>query len=161
MKGCFLSLTMTGMFFLLSVTALFPVYSHAGLRGLPEGKSRVEVGDMAPLETADLRKANEEGKVILLMFGNPDHCVYCEKVWASINTLLQQYGKDAVGILKTHRASKFWGPEDEAVALGELYGVVGEPWLFIIDEKGIVRNIFMGFVGSAEIDAGIKKVLVK
>ncbi len=152
-------MTMTMMVFLLSVTALFPVYSHAGLRGLPEGKSRVEIGDIAPLETADLRKANEEGKVILLMFGNPDHCVYCEKVWANINTLLQQYGKDVAGILKTHRASKFWGPEDEAVVLGELYGVIGEPWLFIIDEKGIVTNIFMGFVGSAEIEAGIKKVL--
>ena len=152
-------MTMTMMVFLLSVTALFPVYSHAGLRGLPEGKSRVEVGDMAPLETADLMKANKEGKVILLLFGNPDHCVYCEKVWGNINNLLQQYGKDVAGILKTHRASKFWGPEDEAVALGKLYGVVGEPWLFIIDEKGIVRNIFMGFVGRAEIEAGIKKVL--
>ena len=74
MKGCFLSLTMTGMFFLLSVTALFPVYSHAGLRGLPEGKSRVEVGDMAPLGP-NPRKANEDGSHLSNVW-QPDHCIY-------------------------------------------------------------------------------------
>lgn len=138
-----------------------PVISSAVLRGLPEGKSRVQVGDNAPLETSDLKKANEEGKVILLMFGNPDHCIYCEKTWFNIKELMPQYGKYVEGILKTHRASKFWGPENEAVALGEKYGVVGEPWLFIIDKKGIVRHIFTGFVEKNEIEAEIKKVLGK
>ncbi|MBI3399338.1 MAG: thioredoxin fold domain-containing protein [Deltaproteobacteria bacterium] len=133
--------------------------SYAGLRGLPEGKSRVQVGDSAPLETEDLSKAHEEGKVILLMFGNIDHCLYCEKVWSNIRELLPQYSKDVAAILKTHRASKFWGPEDEAVKLGERYGVIGEPWLFVIDKKGIVRHIFMGFTGKGEIEAEIKKAL--
>lgn len=140
---------------------VFPVISSAVLRGLPEGKSLVQVGDNAPLETADLKKAHEEGKVILLMFGNPDHCIYCEKTWSNIKELMPQYGKYVEGILKTHRASKFWGPENEAVALGEKYGVVGEPWLFIIDKKGIVRHIFTGFVEKNEIEAEIKKVLGK
>ena len=137
----------------------FPIVSHAGLRGLPEGKSKVEVGDKAPLDTADLKKAHEEGKVILLMFGNIDHCIYCEKVWGNIRDLMPQYSKDVAAILKTHRASKFWGPEDEAVKLGEQYGVIGEPWLFIIDKKGIVRHIFMGFTGKTEVENEIKKVL--
>ncbi|MBI5327055.1 MAG: thioredoxin family protein [Deltaproteobacteria bacterium] len=139
---------------------LYPVISHAVLRGLPEGKSRIEVGDKAPLDTADLKKANEEGKVILLMFGNIDHCIYCEKMWGNIRDIMPQYNKDAAAILKTHRASKFWGPEDEAVKLGERYGVIGEPWLFIIDKKGIVRHIFMGFTGRTEIENEIKKALM-
>lgn len=145
-------------------TALFmvyPVISHAGLRGLPEGKSRVQAGDSAPLETADLKKAHEEGKAILLMFGNPDHCIYCEKVWQNINALVPQYKKDVAALLYRHRASKFWAPEDEAVALGERYGVIGEPWLFVIDKKGIVRHIFMGFTGKTEIETEIKKALEK
>lgn len=133
--------------------------SHAGLRGLPEGKSRVQVGDIAPLDTADLKKAHEEGKVILLMFGNVDHCIYCEKVWGNIRELLSQYGKDVAGILKTHRPSKFWAPDDEAVALGEKYGVIGEPWVFVIDKKGIVSRIFMGLTGKTEIEDEIKKAL--
>lgn len=145
--------------FCLLPTIFFPIVSHAGLRGLPEGKSKVQVGDVAPLDTADLKKEHEEGKVILLMFGNVDHCIYCEKVWGNIRELLSQYSKDAAGILKTHRASKFWGPEDEAVALGEKYGVVGEPWLFIIDRKGVVSHIFLGLVGKTEIENEIKKVL--
>ena len=147
--------------FCLLLFMFFPMISHAGLRGLPEGKSNVQVGDNAPLETADLKKAHEEGKVILLMFGNIDHCIYCEKVWFNIREILPKYEKDVVGILKTHRASKFWAPDDEAVRLGEIYGVVGEPWLFIIDKKGIVRHIFMGFTGKSEIEAEIKKVLVQ
>jgi thioredoxin-related protein len=128
---------------------------------LPEGKSKVGLGDKAPLETADLKKAHEEGKVILLMFGNVDHCIYCEKVWGNIRDLLPQYGKDVAAILKTHRASKFWAPEDEAVKLGELYGVIGEPWLFVIDREGIVRHIFSGLTGRDAIEKEIKKVLEK
>jgi len=141
------------------ILILFPFHSYAGLRGMPEGKPRVEVGDKAPLETADLKKAHEQGKVILLMFGNPDHCIYCEKVWANIREIMPQYEKDAAAFLKTHRASKFWGPEDEAVKLGEIYGVIGEPWLFIIDKKGIIRHIFMGFAGRNDIEMELKKVV--
>lgn len=150
---------LTSVFCLLFSVFLTPLTSHAGLRGLPEGKPRVEVGDKAPLETDDLRSAHEQNKIILLMFGNVDHCIYCEKVWANINDLKSQYGKDVEPILKTHRASKFWGPEDEAVVLGRLYGVIGEPWLFIIDKEGIVRHIFMGFAGKDEIESSLEEVL--
>lgn len=150
---------LTSCFLLLTSIFLFPFLSHAGLRGLPEGKPRVEVGDKAPLETGDLRKAHEESKIILLMFGNIDHCIYCEKVWANISELRLRHEKDVEAILKTHRASKFWGPEDEAVALGRIYGVIGEPWLFIIDKEGIVRHIFMGFAGKAEIEGRLEEVL--
>lgn len=149
------------LFTLLSFLVLSFTFAEAGLRGLPEGRPNVQVGDKAPLESADLKKAHEEGKVILLMFGNVDHCIYCEKVWGNINALMPKYGSEIVPILKTHRASKFWAPEDEAVKLGEIYGVIGEPWLFIIDKKGIVRHIFRGFTGKTEIEAEIKKVLVK
>lgn len=141
------------------IMLLSPLHSYAGLRGMPEGKPRVEVGDKAPLETEDLKKAHKDGKVILLMFGNPDHCIYCEKVWANIREIMPQYEKDAAAILKTHRASKFWGPPNDAVALGERYGVIGEPWLFVIDREGIVVHIFMGFAGKKEIEDEIKKVL--
>lgn len=128
---------------------------------MPEGKSTIQVGDIAPLDTEDLREAHAEGKIILLLFGNPDHCLYCEKVWSSSRNFQEQYPREVAAILKTHRASKFWGPEDEAVTLGKIYGVVGEPWLFLIDREGIVRHIFMGFTGQGEIETELKKVLIK
>lgn len=155
-----MKISLLRLFILLSFLVISFSFAHAGLRGMPEGKSNVQVGDKAPLESADLKKANAEGKAIALMFGNPDHCIHCEKVWGNINALMPKYGSDIVPILKTHRASKFWAPEDEAVKLGELYGVIGEPWLFLIDKDGIVRHIFRGFTGKSEIEAEIKKVLI-
>lgn len=145
--------------FCFMAIALFPITSAAGIRGLPEGKSKVVIGEPAPLEADDLKQAHKEGKIILLMFGNPDHCTYCEKVWTNINALLPQYENNVAGIIKRHRASKFWGPPSEDAALGERYGVIGEPWLFVIDKQGIVRNIIMGPVGKDQIEAELKKLV--
>lgn len=155
----YLTTRRTFVFCLLIFILFLPITSHAHLRGMPEGKPMVEVGERAPLETDDLRKAHADGKAIALMFGNPDHCIWCEKVWSNINDLCQHYGKDVAAILKTHRASKFWGPEDEAVALGKIYGVIGEPWLFLIDKEGIIRHIFKGFAGREAIEAELKEVI--
>ncbi|MBI5048019.1 MAG: thioredoxin fold domain-containing protein [Deltaproteobacteria bacterium] len=152
------SLFVIGSFIVLCFSLYSHLISHAVIRGAPEGKPRVQVGNNAPLETDDLRKAHEQGKVILLMFGNPDHCRYCEKVWFNIQDLMERY-KDVAAILKTHRAAEFWAPEDEDVKLGKRYGVIGEPWLFLIDKKGVVRHIFVGFAGKSEIEAEVKKLL--
>ncbi|HAS17977.1 MAG TPA: hypothetical protein DCR39_08870 [Nitrospiraceae bacterium] len=146
-------------FLCLCISLVFPVSSWAGIRGAPEGESGVKIGDKAPLETEDLKRAHKEGKVILLMFGNPDHCRYCEKVWFNIMDIGSRYEQDVAVIVKRHRAAEFWGPESEDSALGKRYGVIGEPWLFIIGNEGIVRYIFRGFAGLTEIESQLKKVL--
>ncbi|MEK6791822.1 MAG: thioredoxin family protein [Deltaproteobacteria bacterium] len=138
---------------------LYPLSSAAGLRGMPEGDPIVELGAAAPLNTAELKKAHKEGKAILLLFGNPDHCIYCEKVWRSISDLQEVNPKEIAAILTVHRASKFWGPESDAVLLGKTYGVAGEPWLFLIDKKGIIRQIYKGYVEKPQIEAELKKLL--
>lgn len=157
-RGVFILSTVFYLLYSMFSIAL-PIASHAGLRGMPEGKPKVDVGEKAPLGTDDLRKAHEQGSVILLMFGNPDHCIHCEKVWSNITDLCQHYENDVAAILKIHRASKFWGPEDDAVALGKIYGVIGEPWLFLIDKEGIIRHIFKGFTGREAIEAELKEVI--
>lgn len=148
------------VFFIVLWFSLYShLISHAVIRGAPEGKPRVQVGDKAPLDTADLKKAHDEGKIILLMFGNPDHCRYCEKVWFNSEDIASKYEKDVAVIAKRHRAAEFWGPEPESEALAERYGIVGEPWLFLIDKQGIVRHIFVGFAGKSGIEAEVKKLL--
>lgn len=144
---------------IVAALLLLPLMAEAGLRGLPEGKPRVEVGTAAPLDLEGLKKAHEEGKVILLMFGNPTHCIYCEKVWTSVELLKSKHEEDVAAVLAIHRAAKFWGGESDAVALGKRYGVIGEPWLYLIDREGIVRHIFVGMVGRSEIEAELEKVL--
>lgn len=147
--------------FVLTLTFLlfFPSISLAGLKGLPEGKPRVEVGDAAPMDHPSLQKARETGKAIILMLGNPDHCIYCEKVWGNISELMPKYKEDVVAVLIRHRGAKFWEPVEEDVLLGQKYGVIGEPWLFLIDKKGIVRQIFAGLTGLGQIDDALKNLV--
>lgn len=146
---------------ILTLTFLLfsPSISLAGLRGLPEGKPRVEVGDTAPIEHPRLIKARETGKAIILMFGNPDHCIYCEKVWGNIRELMPKYKEDVAAVLISHRGAKFWEPVEEDVLLGQKYGVIGEPWLFLIDKKGIVHQILVGLTGLNQIEEGIKNLV--
>ncbi|MBI3582541.1 MAG: thioredoxin family protein [Nitrospinae bacterium] len=143
----------------LVITLAFLFFFHsismAGLRGLPEGKPRVEVGDAAPMDHPSLIKARETGKAIILMFGNPDHCIYCEKVWGNIRELMPKYKEDVAAVLIRHRGAKFWEPVEEDVLFGQKYGVIGEPWLFLIDKEGIVRQILVGLTGLNQIEEGI------
>ncbi len=145
----------------LTITFLlfFPSISLAVLKGLPEGKSKVMIGDAAPVEHPRMQKARETGKAIILMFGNVDHCIYCEKTWGNVRELMPKYENDVVAVLISHRPSKFQLAEDEDRILGEMYGVVGEPWLFFIDRDGIVRQIFPGLTGIGQIEDGLKNLI--
>jgi thioredoxin-related protein len=147
-------LLLASCFLLLASTVVY-----AALKGLPEGKSRVMIGDAAPMEHPSLQKARETGKAIILMFGNVDHCIYCEKTWGNVRELLPKYKNDVVAVLISHRPSKFQLAEDEDRILGEIYGLIGEPWLFFIDKKGIVRQIFPGLTGLEQIDTALKNLI--
>jgi thioredoxin-related protein len=138
---------------------LLPQDLQAGVKGTPEGKPRVAVGDRAPLESEELREAQAAGKGILLMFGNPWHCIHCEKVWLNIKELLPRFEKDVAFVLVAARRVKFWEPPDENVRLARRYGIVGEPWVFLIDKSGIVRRIFIGFTEKGTIEAELTNLL--
>ena len=159
MRG--IEVSMNRILLIVTLTFLFfyPSISLAGLKGLPEGKPRVEVGDTAPMEHPGLIKACETGKAIVLMFGNPDHCIYCEKVWGNIRELMPKYKEHVAAVLISHRGAKFWEPLEENVLLGQKYGVIGEPWLFLIDKEGIVRQILVGLTGLNQIEDGIKNLV--
>ncbi|MBI4562005.1 MAG: thioredoxin family protein [Candidatus Rokubacteria bacterium] len=143
---------------LVLALALLPQDLQAGVKGTPEGKPRVAVGDRAPLESEELREAHATGKAILLMFGNPWHCIYCEKVWLNIKELLPRFEKDIAFVLVAAQPVKFWEPPDENVRLARRYGIVGEPWVFLIDRSGVVRHIFVGFTERQRIEAELNKL---
>jgi len=144
------------------IILLLPYPLLAGPKGLPEGEARVKVGDRAPLETEELMKAHAEGKSILLMFGNPWHCLYCERIWMTIkDELIPRYGEDLAFVLVTSQRVKFWEPLEEHVKLARRYGIIGEPWLFLIDREGRVRQIFIGFTKREKIDGALKKLFAR
>ncbi len=139
--------------------ALLPAGIQAGVKGTPEGTPRIRVGERAALETEELRAAHASGRAILLMFGNPWHCIYCEKVWLNIKDLLPSFDKDIAFVLVSAQRVKFWEPPDENVRLARRYGIVGEPWVFLIDKTGIVRQIFVGFTGRGRIEVELDSLL--
>jgi len=150
-----------GMISILVITSAFlPISLFAGVKGLPEGESRVKVGEKAPLETTELKKAHEEGKAILLMFGNPWHCIACEKMWF-VKEIMPKYEKEFAFIQLAAQRVKFWDPPEANVKLARRYGIQGEPWMFVIDKKGIVQHIFIGFTKVERIEEEMKKLLEK
>lgn len=93
------------------------------------------------------------------MFGNPWHCIHCEKVWFNIKELLPRFEKDLAFILVAPQRVKFWEPPDENVRLAKRYGIIGEPWVFLIDRDGVVRHIFVGFTEKRKIEVGLTNLL--
>jgi hypothetical protein len=144
-----------------AVLALAPAAAHAKMSALPDDKNlKVHVGDKAPLTLPILQKSHDEGKAIVLMFGNIDHCIYCEKTWWNIKDAVTPYRPKVIAIQRNYRYGKFVPPDPELQKLGEeTYGLIGEPWVFLINKKGIVTNIFMSFTGDADLKAAVKKMM--
>lgn len=139
---------------LFTVYYLVPPVSYATdlpLRGIARGEPRVKVGDKAPLITTELKQAHEEGKVIALMLGYPSHCPWCDRMDRYIREIMEEtnnFDNRAVFIIKQTEHAKLIIPPEEGVTLKEAFGVEGQPWLFIIDKKGVVRFIYKIFVSS-------------
>jgi thioredoxin-related protein len=146
-------------YFLLVTALLFPTLSQGAMYGLPDDRSlKIKVGDVAPLDEGGMKKAHADGKGIILMFGDPGHCIFCERTWAAVNIVAPKYSNDTAAFIKNFRLADFNPPPPEDIELASKYGVVGEPWIFIIDKTGIVRAIFKGATNSAALDAELSKV---
>jgi len=81
---------------------------------------------------SELRKAN---KPFLVVFGTPQHCTMCVDQLIRVASLQEKYG-DRFAFLHVDEY------RDDAVWVE--WGVKGEPWTFIVDQKGIVRKVFPG-----------------
>jgi hypothetical protein len=93
------------------------------------------------------------------MFGNPDHFIYCEKTWKGITSVVPKFGKDVAAIMRNFRAADWSLPEQEGIDLAKEDGVVGEPWVFLIDKQGVVRQIFKGFTVQSTLEAKIAELV--
>lgn len=138
---------------------LCPQLVWGGVKGAPEGTSGIRVGERAPLETAELREAHASGKAIILMFGNPWHCLHCERTWFNIKEVLPRYENDVALVMVAALRVKLWEPPDENVRLARRYGIIGEPWIFLIDRTGVVRKILIGFTERRKIEAELASLL--
>ena len=150
------------IYILLFQIPLFISSSHATelpIRGIARGESKIKAGDKAPLVTTELEKAHKEGKVIALQLGYSSHCPWCDRMERYIREIMKEannFDDKAVFIQTQIEHAKLIPPPEEGVKLKEAFGVEGQPWLFIIDKKGVVRYVYKIFVAS-----GVFKKILK
>lgn len=138
------------------------IASDLPIRGQARGEPGVKVGDKAPLVTPELKDANATGKVIALMLGYSSHCPWCDKMERYISVIMKEtgnYGGHAVFIQTQIEHAKLIQPPPEGKILKKAYGVEGQPWLFIIDRRGVVRFIYKIFVPSETFRKNVKELL--
>jgi hypothetical protein len=99
-----------------------------------------------------------QGKPQVIVFATPKFCTrrVCGPVVDVVRTLLPAYGDRVVF---THQ--EIWrdaGASEFSPTVVE-WGLQTEPWIFVVDGKGIVRAKFEGLTTAREIEAALEQVL--
>jgi hypothetical protein len=97
-----------------------------------------------------LDKALALGKPILLEFATPGHCTVCDEQLQAVKALMLKYQSQ---VLFLHM-DQYQNPE-----AFKAYKVMGDPWTFFIDDKGIVRKSRAGRMLYEEMEYEIKAML--
>lgn len=97
-----------------------------------------------------LDKALALGKPIILEFATPGHCTVCDGQLQKLKALMDKYQTQ---VLFMHM-DQYENPEAFIA-----YNVKGDPWTFIIDEKGIVRFQRPGSMLYGEMEIAISDIL--
>ena len=97
-----------------------------------------------------LDQALAMGKPIVLEFATPGHCTVCDGQLQRLKALMEKYQTQ---VLFLHM-DQYENPEAFIA-----YHVKGDPWTFIIDEKGVVRFQRPGSMLYGEFEMAIEDVL--
>jgi len=97
-----------------------------------------------------LDKALALGKPIVLEFATPGHCTVCDEQLQAVKALMGKYQGQ---VLFLHM-DQYQNPE-----AFKAYRVMGDPWTFFIDEKGVVRQSRSGRMLYQEMEFSIKALL--
>lgn len=97
-----------------------------------------------------LDKALALGKPIVLEFATPGHCTVCDEQLQAVKALMGKYQGQ---VLFLHM-DQYQNPQ-----AFKAYQVMGDPWTFFIDDKGIVRQQRAGRMLYEEMEFGIKAIL--
>lgn len=96
-------------------------------------------------------KALLTGKPIVLQFATPGHCTNCDEQLQILKAILDKYQGQMIFI----HIDQYENPQAYTA-----YGVMGDPWTFLIDKHGIVRWERAGATLYGELDIAIKQYLL-
>jgi len=145
---------------------------HTPMPGTPAPRSHnliaSDVKDLRQIDTSDppdprlhqvrIADAIAQGKPQVIVFATPRFCTsrMCGPVVDVVRTLLPAYGNRVVfthqEIWQDAAAREFFPTVAE-------WGLQTEPWIFVVDGKGIVRAKFEGLTTAREIEAALQQVL--
>ena len=101
-----------------------------------------------------------QGKPQLIVFATPQFCTsrMCGPVIDIVRALLPAYGKR---VAFTHQ--EIWQDfaEKKIFPTVEEWRLFTEPWIFVVDGRGIIRAKFEGLVTAHELEEALQQVLRK
>ena len=127
-----------------------------------------DVQDLRRIDTSDppdprlhqvrIADAIAQGKPQVVVFATPKFCTrrVCGPVVDVVRTLLPAYGDRVVF---THQEIWQDAAAQEFFPTVAEWGLQTEPWIFVVDGKGIVRAKFEGLTTAREIEAALKQVI--
>ncbi len=142
--------------------------------GSPAPRSRnliaTDVKELREIDTSDrpdprlhqvrIADAIAQGKPQIIVFATPRFCTSrtCGSVVDIVRKLYPVYGHR---MAFTHQ--EIWqdfASKQVFTTLDE-WGLRSEPWIFVVDEKGIIRAKFEGLVTVRELEAALQQILMK
>jgi hypothetical protein len=141
--------------------------------GSPAPKSRnliaADVKDLRQIDTSTrpdprlhqvrIADAISMGRPQLIVFATPQFCTsrMCGPIVDIVRTLLPVYGKQ---VAFTHQ--EIWQDFAEKKVFPTVmeWRLQSEPWVFVVDSKGIIRAKFEGLVTAREIETALQNVLL-
>lgn len=90
------------------------------------------------------------GKPVLLEFATPAHCTPCDRQLQMIKSLLDKYQGRMIFL----HMDQYDNPEAY-----KAFRVPGDPWTFVIDDRGVVRFEQAGSMLYRELERAIQSVL--
>jgi hypothetical protein len=127
-----------------------------------------DVKDIRQIDTSDppdprlhqvrIADAIAQGKPQVIVFATPQFCTsrICGPVVDVVRTLLPAYG---TRVVFTHQEIWQDAAAREFCPTVVEWGLQTEPWIFIVDGKGIIRAKFEGMATAHEIEAVLQQVL--
>jgi len=110
------------------------------------------------LHEVRIADAIAQGKPQLIVFATPQFCTsrMCGPVVEIVRTLLPSYGKR---VAFTHQ--EIWQDfaEKKMFPTVEEWRLDTEPWVFVVDGKGIIRAKFEGLVTTQELETALNRFL--
>ena len=93
-----------------------------------------------------------EKRPFIVVFGTPQHCTICVDQLSRVALVEEKYGERFAFVhVDGYRDNAIWVD----------WGVKGEPWTFVVDTRGRVRQVFPGQTETSLLEDQVKRLLTE